>query len=94
MNKKRFVKPFMVSFLSIIASLLFITVGPVEDYSSLTLENIEALSQNEGFTIVCGRRSTKGNCWKRGFDLKFKGEYSYYECYFTGMMADYCSQPS
>ncbi|MBE6256716.1 MAG: hypothetical protein E7103_02005 [Prevotella sp.] len=93
MRKKRLIKPFMATLFSVAASFMFITIGPVEDFSSLTLENIEALSQDDGFTIICGSRKTKGKCWRRGSDLKYKGEYSYYECVFTGAMIDFCTQP-
>lgn len=56
-------------------------------------ENIEALTNGEGGTIICGGREHKGACWRQGFSLKFCKEYSYYACEATGNPRDYCSEP-
>ena len=67
---------------------------PVE--STLFMQNVEALARGEdgeGAIIICGTREHKGNCWRRGNELKFCGGYSYYECQMTGYQSDNCTEP-
>ena len=60
---------------------------------SFTLENVEALSDPDaGVVITCGSGHS-GKCFRKGYDLKFCGEYSYYECTYTGYTFDYCWKP-
>lgn len=63
--------------------------------SGLMLENVEALSQkdNQGVVITCGKRGHYGPCWRKGTEMKYCGEYTYYECVFTGYMSDSCYHP-
>ena len=56
-------------------------------------ENVEALTNGEGGTIICGGREHKGACWRKGYSLKFCKEYSYYACEATGNPQDYCTEP-
>lgn len=50
------------------------------EHQNLVMDNIEALSQNEGFIISCGR--SWGTCWD--------WDYSINDCLFTGNVHDYC----
>lgn len=56
-------------------------------------ENVEALTAGETPTITCGSREHKGKCWRKGNELKFCGEHSYYKCFATGNFADSCTHP-
>ena len=61
--------------------------------SSLTLENVEALAGGDtDVTIVCSS-GHDGKCFRKGMDLKFCHENSYYECKYTGYTFDYCKNP-
>ena len=60
--------------------------------SGLMLENVEALTTPE-VVITCNKRGTYGKCWRKGSEMKFCGEYTYYECEFTGYQQDYCTHP-
>ena len=72
----------------------FKTYQPKAAISTLILdENVEALTGGDVPTITCGKSNTKGHCWKKGIDLKYCKEYSYYGCYATGVKTDYCTEP-
>lgn len=65
-----------------------------KNYSGLVSENIEALAEpTELPEIVVSCGSTEGQCWMEGINLKFCGEYSYYECFFYGSMSVSCTNP-
>lgn len=50
------------------------------EHQNLVMDNIEALSQNEGFIISCGR--SWGTCWDWNSRLG--------RCSFAGNVHDYC----
>ncbi len=50
----------------------------------LLTENIEALTRGE---------SSYGSKYKKGNDLKFCKEHSYYQCVYTGNPKDHCTHP-
>lgn len=50
------------------------------EHQNLAMDNIEALSQNEGFIISCG--GNWGTCWDWNSRLC--------RCSFTGNVHDYC----
>ncbi len=50
------------------------------EHQNLVTDNIEALSQNEGFIISCGRNW--GTCWTWSTDIN--------RCRFSGALEDYC----
>lgn len=62
-----------------------------KNYSGLISENVEALAgptELPELVVTCGEKD--GQCWMSGSDLKFCGEYSYYQCVFYGSMLLYC----
>lgn len=89
----------LLSVFTFVAALTTLLVSNQLSASKATLaklvldENIEALTNGEGGTIVCGGRENKGACWRQGTSLKFCKEYSYYECEATGYPQDHCSSP-
>lgn len=50
------------------------------EHQNLVTDNIEALSQNEGFIISCGGKW--GACWTWSTDIN--------RCRFSGALEDYC----
>lgn len=93
MKKKKLVVGIVGVLVTAFAGLIYGTCGKLE-VGGLAFDNIEALSNSEGVEISCGSMEHKGKCWRENyFNLRFCGEYSYYECEFTGMQAFYCYQP-
>lgn len=63
-------------------------------FSGLMLENVEALSYDQPEVVItCGKRGNYGPCWREGDEMKFCGEYTYYQCSFTGYTRDNCPYP-
>lgn len=92
-------KKTLVLFLPLIVAI-YISIGytthSIRTASSADLildENLEALTDGEGGTVICGSRENKGPCWRQGTSLKFCGEYSYYACFATGDPKDNCTEP-
>lgn len=64
-----------------------------KNLSSLTLENLEALTDGEGAEIVCSGGSD-GDCYAPDFGrMKMCGEYMYTPCIFSGVQSDSCTEP-
>lgn len=62
----------------------------------MLLENVEALTRGEigEVVITCSKsHGGGGQCTRAGMNLKYCGEYSYYECEYTGYTFDSCSTP-
>lgn len=63
-----------------------------EQECGLLMENVEALAGSEDVVITCNSGHS-GQCFAPSSDLKICGEYFYYECEFTGYMANSCWSP-
>ena len=68
------------------------TAANMSEEDLLMAENIEALSQTPEYGITCSSGS-KGTCFAKGYNLMCCGEYTNYDCRFTGYMSDYCWHP-
>ena len=87
-------------FLSMVAFALMTSAGVMsrtyvdsnEKLSELVMENIEVLAKEEGVVITCSSGIT-GRCFRKGCDVKYCGEYTYYQCEFSGYQRDYCTHP-
>lgn len=55
-------------------------------------ENIEALSNSPEYGVTCSS-GYKGTCFVKGYNLVCCGEYTNYDCSFSGYMRDYCWNP-
>lgn len=61
--------------------------------SSLTMENVEALTDNEDGVVILCNKGYDGRCFRKGYNLKMCQENTYYECEYTGYTNDYCKNP-
>lgn len=94
MRKKTIISAFAIAIVAMTAFAGYKTMSHQSTAADLMLdENVEALTQGEEATIICGSREHKGKCWAETINLKFCKEYSYYECYATGNPNTYCWQP-
>lgn len=68
---------------------------PKEDcYSGLALENVEALSEQYEYELVCGRN--EGKCWTESAEFKIcpnNPDVVYFECKFDGSPLVHCEEP-
>ena len=63
----------------------------------LTEDVLRGILQNdcpkeEGVVITCSSGIT-GRCFRKGCDMRYCGEYTYYQCEFSGYKRDYCTHP-
>ena len=98
MMKKKFVKATLavaaiaaVGLSSYKAYGSYVAANASEEESLLS-ENIEALSQTPEYGITCSA-GNKGTCFVKGTNLICCGEYTNYDCAFSGYMKDYCWHP-
>lgn len=61
--------------------------------SSLTIENVEALTDNEDGVVILCNKGYDGRCFRKGYNLKMCQENMYYACEYTGYTNDYCKNP-
>lgn len=61
--------------------------------SSLTMENVEALTDNEDGVVILCNKGYDGRCFRKGYNLKMCQEYMFYACEYTGYTNDYCKNP-
>lgn len=65
----------------------------ISNESSLTMENVEALTDNEDGVVILCNKGYDGRCFRKGYNLKMCQEYMYYACEYTGYTNDYCKNP-
>lgn len=94
-------KKYLMSFVCAIVVIASVSLVSLFQFDSeelavdnLLLENVEALTRGEiGEVVVTCSRGSSGQCFTKGWDLKFCGEYSYYACVYTGYTRDSCIAP-
>lgn len=92
--KKNFIR-------TVVCTVVFCAVGvaayfgmPKEQDNELLLANVEALTGSiENIDVVCSGNGHTGKCYRKGTDMKYCGEYTYYQCEFTGYLFDECYHP-
>lgn len=94
MRKKTIMSAFAIAIVAMTAFAGYKTMSHQSTAADLMLdENVEALTQEEEPTILCGGREHKGRCWEREGDVIECQGIVFYQCRATGNPADFCWHP-
>lgn len=84
-----------IYFLAVILPVLGLvqnTQNQISEVSSIASENIQAVLSESSDAIICNK-GTDGRCFRKGMNLVMCGEYTVFDCEFTGFQYDYCNNP-